>query len=237
MIIGDGMMAQAFCTFQTDRNVAVFASGVSDSLEERPEAFERERSLLLRTRAAHPEKLMVYFGTCSAVDPDRCDTPYVRHKVHMEALLEEAGAPWMVLRVALAIGPMHRSRTLAQFLYEKISRGQPFQVWTHATRYPIDVADAFRIGSHFIGQKSFWNRRINVALRAFSIMDFVRSMERIVGKQARYEAVEKGKHYELSCPEVMALAQPLNLDFRESYLDLVLGKYFGHDREPAITGT
>ena len=172
---------------------------------------------------------MVYFGTCSVVDPDRRDTPYVQHKIEMESLLQNADGPWMILRLPLAIGPMHRSRTLAQFLYKQVSNEQPFEVWAHATRYPIDVADTFRIASHIIGQQSMWNRRINLALRAFKILDFVRSMENIVGKTARYELIPKGKHYELLCPEVNAVASRLNLDFSELYLDRVLQKYFRRD--------
>ncbi len=221
------MMATAFSGFAPDNGVVVFASGVSDSSEIREAAFDRERALLQRTRMESAGKLMVYFGTCSVADPDKRDTPYVRHKIAMERLLQESGDPWMVLRVPLAIGPMHRSRTLAQFLYEQISNERPFEVWTGATRYPIDVADAVRIASLFIGQQSFWNRHINLALRAYPVLDFVRSMERIVGKQARCELIPKGEHYSLLCPEVAAVASRIGLDFSEQYLDKVLRKYFG----------
>ena len=127
---------------------------------------------------------------------------------------------------ALAIGPGHRGPTLAQFLYERISRGEPFEVWAHATRYPIDVVDAFRIASRFVEDPSMWNRRINVALRAFPVLDFVHIMERIVGKAAVYTLVPKGRHYEVSCPEVAAVAKGLNLDFSDRYLDRVLRSYF-----------
>jgi len=231
MVVGGGMMAKAFSAFIPDRGVVVFASGVSDSLEVRSEEFAREKALLLRTRDANPGRLLVYFGTCSVVDPEKRDTPYVEHKLEMESLLQKGSDPWMILRVPLAIGPMHRSRTLAQFLYGQITHERPFEVWAQATRYPIDVADTFRIASHFIGQPSMWNRRIDLALRSFSILDFVRSMESIVGKAAKYELVPKGTHYELSCPEVRAIAEQLGLDLSELYLDRVLRKYFR--REPA----
>jgi len=235
MIVGAGMMAKAFSAFAPHRGIVIFASGVSDSLEERPEAFERERNLLLGTRQQHPDKLMVYFGTCSVVDPDRRDTPYVAHKLAMEALLERAKGPWMILRLPLVIGPPHPARTLAQFLYEHIVQGERFEVWQHATRYPIDVADAFRIASVFIGQKGLWNRRINLALRAFRVLDFVRALERIVGKPARYDLVPKGMHYEVHCPEVRAIARQVDLDYSDQYLERVLGKYFAapplHARE------
>ena len=226
MIIGNGMLVKAFSAYLGDSGTVIFASGVSDSLEERQEAFDRERDLLLRTRAENAGKLVVYFGTCSVFDSERRDTPYVRHKLEMEALLEDTAGPWMVLRLPLAIGPAHRTRTLAQYIYDRISQDQAFDVWAHATRYPIDVFDAVRMANLFVARRPLWNRRINLALRAFRILDFVRSMERIVGKSARYELIQKGRHYELQCPEVLEVAKQLQLDFSEDYLERVLAKYF-----------
>jgi nucleoside-diphosphate-sugar epimerase len=226
MIVGHGMLAQAFSSFREDGSVLIFASGVSNSLETGPRAFARERALLLQARKEHQAKLMIYFGTCSVDDPDRRETPYVVHKLEMEAILERAQAPWMALRLPLAIGPHRHGHTLAPFLYERISRGERFEVWEHATRYPIDVEDALRVGRLFFGDRKLWNRRINVALRAFPVLEFVRVMQSIVGKRALYDLVPKGAHYPIRCPEVAALAQELNLDLSDRYLERILRKYF-----------
>ena len=128
------MMAKAFSAFARDSSVLVFASGVSDSTETREAVFRRERDLLGQTLASHREHLVLYFGTCSVYDPDRCDTPYVRHKLAMEELIAASPNPWMTLRLPLAIGPGHRGNTLANFLYERIVRGESFDVWAGATR-------------------------------------------------------------------------------------------------------
>jgi nucleoside-diphosphate-sugar epimerase len=226
MIVGSGMMARAFAAWRGDRDVVVFASGVSNSLETDPAAFAREKALLTETRAKHPEALLLYFGTCSVDDPDRRETPYVLHKLEIELLLEQAGAPWMVLRLPLAIGPGHRGRALAQFLYDRVSRGEAFEVLQRATRYPIDVADVVRIARRFVADRAQWNRRINVALRAYPVIEFVRVMEAIVGKRARYHLVPKGRHYAVHCPELAAIARELNLESDEGYLERVLRKYF-----------
>jgi GT2 family glycosyltransferase len=226
MIVGNGMMAKAFSGFAADPDVVIFASGVSNSLETGWPAFQREKDLLLRTRAAHPDALLVYFGTCSVHDPDRRDTPYVRHKLEMESLLAGFAQPWMVLRLPLALGPEHRSPTLGNFLYERISRGEAFEVWAGSTRYPIDVQDVLRIAARLIPDRSKWNRTIDVALRPFGILEFVQAMERITGKRARYTVQQKGTHYEVDCPEVARLAEELQLDLSEGYLERVLRKYF-----------
>jgi nucleoside-diphosphate-sugar epimerase len=226
MVVGDGLMARAFSAFRDSTDVVIFASGVSNSRETSLVEFDRESELLKWTRTNNPGALMVYFGTCSIEDPEQRETPYVRHKVEMETMLAASAGPWLVLRVPLAIGRNPRSRTLAQFLHERISGGQPFEVWEGAARYPIDVDDVFRIGSRFIQDPVMWNRRINVALRPFPVRDFVRAMESIVGRKANYTVVPKGRHYKIECPEILQVASELNLDLGERYLERVLQKYF-----------
>lgn len=226
MVVGNGMIAQAFASFATRPDVVVFASGVSDSLETRESAFARERALLQRTRAEHPQALLLYFSTCSVDDPDRRDTPYVRHKLAMEALVRAAPGPWLVLRLPLAIGRGHRGNTLARFLHERISRGERFEVWKCSTRYPIDVEDVVRIVGRLVADPAMRRRTVNVALRPYAVLDFVRALERIVGKPARYELVDRGAHYDVQCPEIEALRGELGLDASEAYLERVLRKYF-----------
>ena len=226
MVVGDGLIAQAFAALAPRRDVVIYASGVSDSTETRAEAFERERALLAKTRAENPRALLVYFSTCSVDDPDRRPTPYVQHKLAMEAQLAAAPGPWMVLRLPLAIGPVHRSPTLANFLHDRIVRGEAFEVWSRSMRYPIDVDDVVRIASRFIAERAYWRRTINIALRAFTVLDFVRVLESITGKRAAYTLVEKGAHYDVPCPEVARLASELELDLSPHYLERILRKYF-----------
>ena len=229
------MMAKAFADFEQDPDVVIFASGVSDSTETRPAAFAREKDLLHRIRAKHPEALLVYFGTCSVYDPDRRDTPYVAHKLEMESMIEASPGPWLVLRLPLAVGHGHRGRTLARFLHERIVHEEPFEIWSGATRYPIDVEDVVRIAKYLIGRRSYWSRRINVVLRAFPVLEFVRALEAATGKKAKYTLLPKGRHYEVACPEIAHLAGELQLDFSADYLGRVLRKYFAPGPGPKIS--
>ncbi len=234
MIVGSGLIAQAFSPFERNPDVVIFASGVSDSTEIRPAAFSRERELLARTLAETHDPLVVYFGTCSICDPERRDTPYVRHKLAMESMLMESPNPWMVLRLPLAIGPGHRGNTLANFLYDRIVRGEPFEVWAGATRYPVDVEDAFRIASRLVEDRTMWRHTINIALRAFRILDFVRVLEDIAGRPATYTLAQKGRHYEVHCPEIAHLVDQLQIDRSQAYLERVLRKYFKPGAPPSF---
>jgi glycosyltransferase involved in cell wall biosynthesis/nucleoside-diphosphate-sugar epimerase len=235
VVVGDGMMAKAFAAFAQEPGVVIFASGVSDSTEISAAAFKREEELLRRIREQHPGALLVYFGTCSVHDPDSRDTPYVAHKLRMESILENAPGPWLVLRLPLAIGPGHRGRTLARFLHQRIVRQEPFQIWGGATRYPIDVEDVVRIARRLIGERSNWNRRINIALQSFPVHEFVRAMEAVTGMRANFTLLPKGHHYALECPEVVRLADDLQLDFSPGYLERVLRKYYAASAQPRIS--
>jgi nucleoside-diphosphate-sugar epimerase len=226
VVIGAAMMARAFTRLRTRRWVVVCASGVSNSFETDPAQFERERHVLEEERKARPDALLPYFGTCSVYHPDRIDTPYVQHKLRTEALLAESRGDYLVLRLPLVIRPSERAKTLPSFLHARIRNGESFEVWSRAMRYPIDVDDVVRIAARFVDEPALINRRINVALRPYPVMDFVRIMERIVGREARVVLRDKGGTYEVSCPELQELHAKLQLDRSEQYLERVLRKYF-----------
>ena len=201
MVVGNGMLAKAFSGFSARQDIVIFASGVSDSNERDSAQFDREKALLSDVRRRFADQLIVYFGTCSMEDPDRCHTPYVQHKLEAESILESDGRPWLVLRLPLVIGPRHESNTLGEFLFRKISAGEPFEVWRDAIRYPLDVSDAVRAGEVFAAMPQYWNRRINVALQSYPVLDFVRIFEDILQKRAIYSVSARGGPM-ISCPEL-----------------------------------
>ena len=83
MIIGNGMLANAVRFYDKDE-VIFFASGVSNSLEKDPSAFEREIRLLHSCIEENPHKKLIYFSTCSVYDPSKAESPYVKHKLNAE---------------------------------------------------------------------------------------------------------------------------------------------------------
>jgi len=156
----------------------------------------------------------------------RVATPCIAHKQKMEAVFAGATGARMVLKLSLAIGPGHRAPTLVQFFYERIMRGEAFEVWTLEFRYAIDSSNVFRIAGYCIGGSSFWGRRINVALRPLPVPQFVHEMEPNIEKSVVRRLLDKAQHYEISCPVVAGAAAQLNLDISELFLRQVLQKYF-----------
>src|SRR5260221_126460 len=99
MVVGSGMMAQAFPDYAESTRTVIFASGVSNSLESDPRAFAREQVLLEEARRTNPEALLVYFSTCNIEDADRKNAHYARHKFAMESFLEKSPGKWLIFRL------------------------------------------------------------------------------------------------------------------------------------------
>ena len=65
MVLGNGLLANAFSAFKDDKDVFVFASGVSNSKENNPLEFEKEFQLLKDKIRENTGVKLIYFSTCS----------------------------------------------------------------------------------------------------------------------------------------------------------------------------
>ncbi len=236
MIIGHGMIAEAFGLYDIGEDIVIFASGVSNSLETDFALYKREAELLKKVRNAYPEKLLVYFSTCSISDPDRAATPYVFHKIETEAKLMAWGMPYLILRLPAVIGRRNLAYTFPYFLFEKIQLGKKFDVWSKAVRYPIDISDVLKISNYLITDNTMHNQIINIALRSYPVMEIVREMERIVGKSAVIDAVDRGCVYDIDRNIALDLAQKLDIYYGKNYLSQIFCKYFKQKNEVVSDG-
>jgi len=115
MIIGTGLIAQAFIQhFEDDPNVIIFASGVSNSRENRSQAFLRERQMLIE--ALSFQKMLVYFSTCSVCDPELQTSPYVMHKKEMEVFVAHSAKDYAIFRLPQVVGETPNPNTLTNYL-------------------------------------------------------------------------------------------------------------------------
>ncbi len=230
MIVGNGMIAAAFApAFAHRADLAVFASGVSNSGERSPEPFRREEEQL---RAVLSEKpgCVVYFGTCSVDDPEQRDSPYVRHKVRMEDLVRASGH-FVVLRLPQVVGHTRNPFTLTNYLYTQISTRRRFSVWTHARRNIIDVDDVARIGGYMLDSPAHRDRIVNVASpESTPVVELVAAFERVLGVTADFDRTERGGQYEIEVADCLEVAGRVGVRFGPDYLDRLLEKYYGARR-------
>lgn len=217
------MLAMAFSArYAEDPSVMVFAAGVSNSRETRPEAFERE--LILLDSVRRNASRMVYFGTCSVEDPAERESPYVRHKCEIEARVLEGGG--LVLRLPQVVGRTRNPHTLTNYLAARIAAGDPFELWTRAKRRLVDLDHVEAIGAALIdaGRQGV----VNIAPPdPVAVSEIVALLEDALGRTARCVRVEKGAEYAVDCTTAVAIGAPLGIRFEADYARRLIEKYYG----------
>lgn len=228
MLIGSGLIAHAFSSeFSHRDDVCIYAAGVSNSNCADAHEFARERQRLKKalSQVGH-DVTFVYFGTCSVADPTARETPYVQHKLAMEQLVSEHPRH-LILRLPQVAGKTPNPHTLLNYLYARISRSESFSLWRNAKRNIIDVDDIAAIAYHLLADVSLQNVTLNIAnSTSYPMIDIVHAMERIVGKQAIYEIVERGSEYPIDIGKILPILNKASIKFDDNYLDRTIGKYY-----------
>lgn len=127
MIVGNGDIASVL---HDKEDWTYFASGVSNSRENRPEAFQREKDLLLDQER---EKHLVYFGSLAVF---YSETPYTEHKLEMEKLIKEEFDRYSIMRIGNITWGTNPN-TIINYFRQRIERGEPYEV-RDEFRYIID---------------------------------------------------------------------------------------------------
>jgi len=222
MIIGRGLIANLFTEIDLDE-VVFFASGVSNSSETRKEEFLREQNLVEQTLVNNPEKLFIYFSTCSIYDSSKYNSLYVLHKLHIEEIIKEKAEHFLVLRVSNAVGRGGNPNLLMNYLSRQILNDQELVVHQHATRNLIDVEDVKKITLKYINLKK-WNKIVNVAYSEnFNIPEIIQALEKNYAQFAKKIIESKGEHYSIDIHE---LDYEFELTSKESYLKNIIDKYY-----------
>lgn len=228
MIIGSGLLARAFSRpFLQREDVCIYAAGVSNSSCTDPKEFARERRRLVDAlqQAMHVDAF-VYFGTCSVADPEVRNTPYVQHKLAMEQVVYTHPRN-LILRLPQVAGKTPNPHTLLNYLYARISRSESFNLWSKAKRNIIDVADVASIAQQLIASSSARNAPFNIAnVVNYPMADIVSSMERVVGKRAVYDVVERGSEYLIDTSAIFPMLDKAGVKFGNDYLERVIDRYF-----------
>ncbi len=222
MIVGKGLIANLFTEVDLDE-VVFFASGVSNSSETRKGEFLREQNLVEDTLANNPEKLFVYFSTCSIYDSSKYNSLYVLHKLHIEEIIKQKAKHFLILRVSNAVGRGGNPNLLMNYISRQILNDQELVVHQQATRNLIDVEDVKNITMKYIASKD-WNKIINVAYTEnFNILEIIEVFEQILFKKANKNIENKGEHYSIDIHE---LDYAFDLNDKNDYLHQLIEKYY-----------
>ncbi len=157
MIVGNGDIASVI----TDRkDLLFFASGVSNSKEDRESEYQREIDLLLKQDRS---LRIVYFSSLSVF---YTDTRYTRHKKTMEALVKTFPR-YTILRLG-NITWGKNPHTIINYFREKIRRGEKFEI-QDVYRYIVEK-DEFL---HWLAMIPNWNCEMNITGKRMKVREII----------------------------------------------------------------
>lgn len=225
MIVGNGLIAKNFQNFDI-KNVVIFASGVSNSLETSKESFLREEMLVENTINEHPNSLFVYFSTCSVYDSSKTTSQYVNHKLYIENLIKEKTTKHLILRVSNAIGNGGNPNLLLNYLFRSAINKEEILIQKNAKRNLIDVDDLRNITESIINRKIF-NTTINIAyLYNFSIIDIVSALEKFTKLPLQLKFEDSGQEYNINLDYAKDYFIEQNKLNKELYLENLFHRYY-----------
>lgn len=224
MIIGKGMIAKAFATYQ-DNDIVIFASGVSNSQETNEKNFTREYNLLVSTINENKNSTLVYFSTCSIEDDFMKETLYVKHKIMMEKTIKKLCSKFFIFRLSQVVG-YSSSPTLINFIYKSILGSKEFTIYKNATRNIIDVTDVFIISDYLIKNDLYINKTINIASPYnYFVKEIVVILEKIIKKKAIYNYKECGIKQLIDISDILKISK-INAIFIDKYISNAINKYY-----------
>lgn len=226
MIIGNGMMANAMQTIDSD-DYLFFCSGVSNSKETDESAFLKEQKLL--SSYLNTDQCLVYFSSYFVNFDSYLSERYYRHKDEMERLIRTHCVQYKIFRAPQIVGHSSNPKTLTNFLYHAIKSATTLTVYTHAERNLMDIDDVATI-VHYTNQHSlFLNETVNlISTHNSAIEEIIELLETITGivAQKSYIPAPKQPIEVLLSKEMLSVYDKLNLNFGSNYLHNVLQKYY-----------
>lgn len=227
MIIGNGLIASLF-TECDQENIIFFASGVSNSLETKKEEFLREENLIKKTIAENPNKVFIYFSTCSIYDSSKAESQYVLHKLKMEQIIIQLCPQYLILRLSNAVGNGGNPNLLMNYLVRSVKNNEIINVHTKATRNLIDVEDIKNITNQLI-DKQYFNKIINIAYpENYTIIEILEIMEKFYQTKLYLNLVKSGSGYGIDTHDVESYFIQHALTNKETYLHKILEKYYSN---------
>ncbi len=222
MIIGNGLIANAFNEYRYNDDVLIFASGVSNSMENNENEFNKEYELL-KDAISIPSKL-VYFSTCSIVDGSK-KTPYILHKIKMEKLITECSNNYLIFRLPIVVGNTNNKNTFFNNIKNKIINKEFIDIYI-TYRYLIDVFDLSKYLPDFIENDK--NLTINVCLNnKMSVIDIVNMMAKELEIPINVKYIDSITTKDIDNSYFMS---KMSFDYLPQYNKVLIKKYINNDK-------
>ena len=227
MVLGNGMIANKFIKYESDKKKIIFASGVSNSKNTNKDDFLRELSLLDETIETNPDKSIIYFSTCSIYDRDLKKSPYILHKISLENVIKQKAKKFLIFRVSNVAGVSNNPYTILNYFIFNILQKKPFIIWKNASRNIIDIDDLYTITDELLQTNLYINQIINVANRtSYTVQYIIDQIEKHLNRKAIFTEINKGSSYDIDISAITPVIDKCKIQFTDDYLLKVLKKYY-----------
>lgn len=226
MVLGNGLLANAFSAFKDDKDVFVFASGVSNSKENNPLEFDKELQLLKDKIRDNIGVKLIYFSTCSIFDNSISGSPYITHKMEMEKFIIKHSERFLVFRLPNVVGQTSNPNTFFNFFKTKILSGDTIHIQENATRYLIDLRDLTELIPIMINEEAFENRVLNVCFdNQMLVSDIIGLYEQLLNVNANKIIVSGGATYQIENKEFIDFLTVKGIQPKINYNHQILKHY------------
>jgi nucleoside-diphosphate-sugar epimerase len=227
-IVGSGVVATAFTPHLLSlRDTCIYAAGVSNSTCTDRSEFSRDQNRLQSAiDRMNRGTLLVYFSTCSVLDPADTKNRYALHK----RALEEVAASHsrhLIVRLPQVAGYSNNPHTILNFLHDRIVRSEKFDLWIGASRNIIDVDDVANIVTDLVVRGQCEGETVNVAnSRNHNMREIVAVLESLTAKRAYPTLVDRGGEFHIDTQSIQPNLEHLGIKFDSEYLTRTLRKYY-----------
>jgi nucleoside-diphosphate-sugar epimerase len=214
IVVGGGLIAQAFAKIKFFNQTLVLASGVSNSSETRETEYKRGAELIVYEISRHPHAHVIYFSTCSLVNG--VNSRYMEHKLEMERLISHTSKSFHIFRLPQVVGVVS-NMTLVSFLTDAIIREKSLTIQKAAKRHLIDVVDVARIAALLANSNAGVNSVQSITSAACSpVIDIALEIA---------DLLKCGDDQTVGLDFLRKYLPPADIIFENDYWRLVLRKY------------
>jgi UDP-2-acetamido-2,6-beta-L-arabino-hexul-4-ose reductase len=218
MVIGNGMLAKMFSSYEMNKDIIIFASGVSNSNEDNPEEYKRELELI-QTIEIKENITIVYFSSCDTIYSKEINKRYYFHKLQMEDYIKNNFSNYHIFRIPQVIGQSKNKNSLINLFIYNITNEIEFQVWENAFKNLIGLQEIYQIVSYVVNNKKKLNEILNIInTNYYSILEIVNTIELLTQKKAHIIKVKNGFKPFYEYEKISNIYSEINMKFDSDYL-------------------
>jgi nucleoside-diphosphate-sugar epimerase len=173
MVIGNGLLGSSFLMSEENYDdYIIFTSGVSNSLTNNYELFNREKSLILNVLNENKTKKIIYFSSIMA---GLINNDYYNHKIQVEEIIKNNSDNYIVFRLPQIIGNTGNKNNLFNHIKTSILNNEEVIVYENVYRALIDVDDLVKLVNYL--KHTINNKVINISyIEKVNVIDIVKTI-------------------------------------------------------------